>query len=277
MFRTVPPRFSVAALLFVVALAPLDEGVDFSRPPDQGMRIKVTEQIKGRLTGTLEIGGNEVAIGSPLDATEIYVHTVLEVKERKVLKIQREYEESGGEDDATPLAWKTLRATWEEDGDGEGSITVKEDEEWKPAGELLTRFVTLRSLRQPILLLPPRKMEAGQSWEFGAKEIRRYFPAVKLGNAAAKLGGEGKITFREVARIKDEKCAVLDVEIQIDSSIEGTEVSTTRLAGVVHYSLEHRVIVGLKGKGTMKRYGPAAMSGSLQLEYKVKVLEKEDG
>jgi hypothetical protein len=283
--------------LTAVTFAATLESVDFSKPPQEGAKFKVTETQKMTMKGTQEARGQEIDLSTNVDVKQVYTHKILAVKENKVTKIEREYEDSGmkqtvessmspeprEQETPNPVAWKTIRADIQDDT---FTVKVKDGDEWTEAEEKIRNLYTSHLLRYPLVPLPDGPKEVGESWELEGDDIKKIFPPSRFGEQGGEVDGSFKGTLEGISEINGTRCAVLKVQTQMTvEPREGIELKIN-LKGTAHYSLAHNFVIGMVMKGTvtqnieiemMGTTVKSSLGGDLVVTAKVKVLENLDG
>lgn len=287
---------SLAAAIACGALASpmpsIAQEVDFSQKPKSGLKTKITMTQSSTGSQQMSMGEREFGMTFSTTRKEIYTQTLVEVTDGKIMKLERNYEDSGSTLKATvngderepqeresPLAWKHVRIVWSEDGDA--TATVKEDDEWvEPEGSVKKSIRPKRWRRGPPL--PTGTKKVGESWEVSGEEAHKLF------GMQARTGPDGeevplpdmtaRFELASMATLRDMPCAVLKMEMT--SEREGSK-STTR--ATLHYSLEHRVIVQVESSGeesgSREREGPDGAtvhqerSGTNKQKITVEILE----
>lgn len=293
--------FRIAPLSFILLITPLlflsqktpNERVDFSRAPAQGLKFKMTRAITVKATSTRTRGETEMEKKISADLKEVFTQTYLEVKQDKVRKLGREYEDFSGkvvmESDMMPeprekeeddfLAWKHVRATW----DDEGEITreVKEDDAWTAADERTCKWLNARTLLHPAFPLPMKEKEMGDTWKLDSGKVIRDIikgPSMKVDRV--DFEGTVEVKLADIRKYKELRCAVLEFSVDVQSKKEDSP--NIKMKGAAYYSLKHRIVVGLESEGTLKIDAAREEGeGTLKVAVTVKALEagggKEDG
>jgi len=272
------------------------ESVDFSKPPQAGSKFKFTETTKMNMKGSQEAGGNEMEMSITGNGKEVFTHTILEVKENKITKIEREYEDAGmkqtiemsvlpeprEQEQPDPLAWKTVRAEIEDDA---FTMKVKDGDEWTEAEEKIRKKFTPELLRHPLIPLPKGTKEVGESWSLQGEELKKIFPPTRFGEEGGELDGKYKATLDGIAEVNGIRCAVIKVQGEINlQPREGVEVKLV-LNGKAHYSLQHNFVIAMVMKGMISQKADveqmgtqitSSLTGDLTVDVKVKVLGGSD-
>ena len=283
-FVLLPIILLCSPFLFISLRTP-GESVDFSRAPAQGLKFKMTRTITVKATSTRTRGETEVETTVSADLKEVFTQAYLEVKQGKVRKLGREYEDFSShmvmESDKMPehkvkekdgfLAWKHVRATWND----EGEITreVKEDDEWTAAGDMICMWLNAGTLLHPAFPLPKKEKEVGDTWEPDAKKVVMNIikgPGMKIDKV--DFEGSVEVKLADIRKYKELRCAVL--EFSIDVTSEQGNNPGVKMKGSAFYSLEHRIVVGLESEASIKMGGEREEGeGTLKAAAAVKVLE----
>lgn len=291
--------FAVMAVLGVTAVtfAATLESVDFSKPPKEGAKFKLTETQKMTMKGTQEGQGTEIELSITANGKEVYTHKILAVKENKVTKIEREYEDAGmkqtiehsmlpeprEQEMPNPLAWKTIRADIQDDA---FTIKVKDGDEWTEAEEKVRRHFTSHLLRHPLVPLPEGTKEVGESWELDGDDLKKMFPPSRFGEQSGEIEGTYKGTLDSIADVKGDRCAVIKFTMKITLELQPGAELKFDLNGTANYSLQHNFVTGMVIKGTITQKAEieqmgttitSSLKGNLAVDVKVKVLEALDG
>ena len=264
----------IAAL--TLAFAAPETEVDFAKPPEQGKQFKVTEKVNVVFKMKVTINGEEQEIDVTQKQSEVFTQKILAVKDGKIRQVEREYEDATASGQATPLSWKRIRGAW--DDDGELTLTMHADETWKPAPDSIRAFLTPGALLQPIAPFSKGVKKPGMTWEVDEKLLKKYFAPMRFGSPDATVSGEWSFIFEGVSEIRGMKCAVLKHKLQLDvQNVQGGGSVAFTITGPIHYSLDHRFVVGMKAKGKISQEGAQDLDGTMDVEYKVKPLaEKVD-
>jgi len=290
---------AVVAVLGLTAVthAATLESVDFSKPPKEGAKFKLTETQKMSMKGTQEARGSEIELKISANGKEVYTHKILAVKENKVTKIEREYEDAGmkqtiehsmmpepqEQEMPNPLAWKTIRADIQDDG---FTIKVKDGDEWTEAEEKVRRHFTPHLLRHPLVPLPKGTKEVGESWELDGDELKKIFPPSRFGEESGDIEGTYKATLDSISEINGVRCAVIKFTMKVTLEMQPGAELKFNLNGTAHYSLQHNFVIGMVIKGTITQEADveqggmtikSSLNGDLGVDVKVKVLENLDG
>jgi hypothetical protein len=269
--------FGVGAAALVVASFAFARGleeVDFDAPRKKGLKYKLTEAVKGRMAGKISMNGEEVDIEQEINSKEVFTETVLDVKDGKITQLLREYEEAGEDEAPSPLAWKTFRAEWNDDD--ELSLRYKDGDAWKKADDTMRAFLNNTTLLHPTCPTPKGKKSVGDTWEVTEKQFKEYFPPARFGYTDAEVEGEFNLKLASIAEFQKMKCAVIEFQTEVTVSSERTSAMTIKVKGKAHYSLDHRIFVGMTGTGTLTLETPA-MSGEFKVSQTVKIAETMDG
>ena len=265
MIRTLR-TFSIALALLAVALAPAafaGDSIDFTKAPAQGAKFKVTEVNNAVINVSAEANGQTFEMKTKVTGKEAYTHKILEVKDGQTVVIEREYEDAGSKtvteaamlpepqekDDESPLAWKVIRASW---NDGTLELKVKDGEDWKAAEEKIASKLTSKALHSPLLPLPAGPKEVGESWELDSDALKEYFPSEQFGGAAgSEMNGEFKATLKSIQEVDGLECGVIEFTLKLTvESGEGPSMSFD-LKGTAHYSTKHCFVIKTVADGKM--------------------------
>lgn len=276
----VPPvsarLLSVLVLMAAVFLvsASAQEAVDFSKAPPAGLKYKLVSRShsEGSMSGTM--GEQSFEQKQTSDRESTYVDTILAVKDGKIVKMEREYEDVSTKmvvesdrleaprerEQDSPLAWKHFRVEWSEDG--EATAKVKEEEAWGAVEDQIKQRLRPKQLRRPFFPLPRESKTVGESWELSDEEVKAYFPPRRR---RGRGGGEesppipqkvsGKLTLEEITDFQDLRCAVIKARFSVEIGESGD--NKTKLEQTCYYSLKHRIVVGIRGtsNGSTSRSG----------------------
>jgi len=275
------------APLFFLSLGPGDDTVDFSLAPAQGLKFKMTRTVVVRATSIRTRGDTEVEMKMSADLKEVFSQTFLEVKQGKVRKLDREYEDFSGkmvvENEMLPeprvneeegfLAWKHVRAAW--DDDGEITHEVKEEEEWKGAGEKICKWLNAGTLLHPAFPHPGKVKKVGDSWDLDPVKVMDIIkgPSMKIGKT--RFDGTTEVKLVDIRPYEKLECAVLEFTFDVESKGDDEEPEL-KMKGTAFYSLKHRIVVGMKASGSLKMSGERDRGeGTMKVTAKVKFLEDE--
>jgi hypothetical protein len=274
---TVSVRVLSVLVLFMLAGFPVSasaqEAVDFGKAPAAGLEYKVVSRShgEGSMSGTM--GEQSFQRKQTSDRESTYIDSILAVKNGKIVKMEREYEDVSGKvvtesdrlpeprkrEQDSPLAWKRFRVEWNEDG--EATARVKEDDAWGEVGEQLKRQLRPKQVRRPFFPLPQESKTVGESWELSDEQAKAYFPPRRR---RRRGGGEsppipqrvsGKLTLEKITDFQDLRCAVIKASFVVEIGESGD--NKTKLTQTCYYSLKHRIVVGIRGSssGSMSRSG----------------------
>ncbi len=290
--KILPIAAALACGALALPVASAAQEVDFSLKPKPGLKTKVTTQQTSTGSQRVSAGERDFEMKFETSRKGVYTQTLLAVKNGKIMKLERNYEDSGSTLKATvngedrepqereaALAWKHVRIEWSEDGDA--AVTVKEDEEWvEPEGSLKKAIRPKRWRRGPPL--PNEAKSVGETWEISGEDAHKLFQMEprtgRDGEEIALPDVTARFEFASIATLRKMKCAVLKMEMT--SEREGSK-STTR--ATLHYSIEHRVIVQVESSGeesgSREREGPDGStieqerSGTSKQKVTVEILE----
>ena len=271
------------------------ETVDFSKIPDQGLKFKVSESMKFKMEGTVTAGEQELSMTQNMSGKQIYTQTYVKVKDGKILEIEREYEdavqkmvvendmmsEPHEQEMPNPLAWKHIRAKWNDDD--EFTLEVKEEDAWKEAEDNIKARLNAKKVLQPNIPLPKGEKKVGDTWKLSAEELKSYFAdSVKsVEDTEVDIEGTAEFELAEITEIKGVKCAVIKFKFNLTMKMGDNPSPKIDMSGLIHYSIDHKVFYGMKGKGTVKVEGEMEqmgqdismdLTGPIEMEVKVKVL-----
>jgi len=256
----VASRAVMVLLPFILAgyaFALPQDTVDFTKPPAKGLKYKVIQKRTGQSETTLAVSDREPReISQTTSGKMVFTQTILEVKDGKIVKLDRVYEEAGSRtendqmpeprEQENPLAWKHIRAEWNEDG--ECKVEIKEGDEWTEPEDKMKRRLRPQMLRNPLIPLPEESKKVGDSWELDEEAAKKFFgkPPTLPGEDAPEIEREAKFKITGITDFKEMKCAVIKMvsKISVDESMSQTMEATC------YYSLKHCIIVGMKGTGT---------------------------
>lgn len=281
--------------LWIVPLASAgpQDTVDFSLAPAKGLKFKVTEKQTTKTEGSITIDDMEPRpMNGSTKKTTIYTQTILDVKDGKIVKLEREYEESGTtresdrspepQERESPLAWKHVRAEWKDD---ECKVEVKEDDEWTEPGGGLKRHLSPGRLRNPLIPLPGEAKNVGDSWELDEEALKKFFgktrPPTGMGEDAPEIERKASFKFTHIVVWKEMKCAAIKMKLKVSAG----EIMSQTSDVTCFYSLKHRIVVGMKGTGSQevnasREMGSRSMkiesSGTSQINTEVKILEEDE-
>jgi len=304
----------LAAISFAgFTLPDAGETVDFSKAPAPGLKFKVTVKSTSESSRTMTMDENEpVASKSTVTSEQVYTQAVLKVKDSKIVKLEREYEdhstrtvreggrsgrrprregrgEAGPQERENPLAWKHIRIEWTED---EAKVTVKEDEEWTEPEGRLKRMIRPERFRSHAIPLPKETKDVGDTWELSEEEAKKFFkPRIRRrgGRGGRGGGGEGEevdvdieaeFEFADITDYKERRCAVIKMKVTMSLG----EDSTQKTVSSGYFSLKHRIFLGIESKTTAemkrtmeRRERTIAIEMSMEGKstYAVKILEEE--
>jgi len=100
----------------------------------------------------------------------------------------------------------------------------------------------------------------------------------------ADVEGTADFELAEITEIKGVKCAVVKFKFNLSMTMGDNPSPKITMSGAIHYSLDHKIFYGMKGKGSvmvegeMEQMGQAIsmdLTGPLDLEVKVKVLDAQ--
>jgi len=286
----------VAVALTGVAFAFPAETVDFSLTPQPGLKFKVSETQKIKIEGKLSFAEAEVEINldQAIDGKEVFTQTIKDVKDGKIVEVEREYEDAGQKvltrtellpepqemERTSPVAWKHVRASWKDDG---FSLVVKDDDVWKEAEDDIKRRLSPRRLLQPKMPFPPGPKKVGDSWELSAQDLKDYFAdtAGGGGETETEVDGSARFTLTKVDDKQGPKCAVIEFEVTLKVRLGEGPTPEFTIKGELYYAIQARVFYGMKGAGTMRIKGEQTrggqtvgldLNGTLNSELKVEVL-----
>lgn len=235
------------------------ETVNFNALPNVGLKYKVTATQSQRSQRTISIGDQDPReMTSDTKSKYVFTQSILEIKNGKISKLARKYEdyenkgtlEMSGQDpreldNEAPLAWKHVRISWEDD---EVTVEVEEDEEWSEPEGRLRRMIRPKRWRQSAIPLPKEPKKVGDTWELTGEEAEKAFPRTPRRNRQGELmelpDRELKVAyeFASIGEHQKMRCAVIKMKLTSEIEDQGKTESTYE----IHYSLEHRIVVGIK-------------------------------
>jgi hypothetical protein len=223
----------VLVLAAVLGAAAAQEAVDFSQAPAPGLKYKVVSSTNSETKRSMTVGERELAMKTTGEREATFVDTILAVKEGKIVKMEREYEDVSSKavtesdqleeprerEQDSPLAWKHFRAEWNEDGDV--TVKVKDDDAWGDVDDRLKRQLRPKRLRRPLFPLPRGPKTVGESWELSDENVKTYFPPRRprrrSGEEAPPIPQtvSGKLTLVEITDHQELRCAVLKAALEM--------------------------------------------------------------
>ena len=203
----------VLVLWGVPVSAAAQEAVDFSKAPAEGLKYKVVSKTHSEGTASQTRGEQTSELKMTGDRESTFVDTIVAVKEGKIVKLEREYEDVSSKmvmesdrseaprerEQDSPLAWKHFRVEWNEDG--EATVQVKSDDAWGNAEEALKRGLRPKRLRRPLFPLPAGKKTVGESWELSDEDVKvlaRYYSGLEGFGPGLGLYAFGFLSFATV-------------------------------------------------------------------------------
>lgn len=258
--------FSIAFALLAVALAPAafaGDSIDFTKAPAQGAKFKVTDTVNADANMEIEGNGQTFAIQSKTTVKKVFSHKILEVKDGKITLIEREYEDAGmkqvvqapmfpepqEKDEESPLAWKVIRAKWNDDA---LELEVKDGDDWKAAEEKIANEFTAASLRSPLLPLPDGSKEVGESWELDSDAVKAFFPSKQFGGSdGSEMSGEFKATLKSIQEVDGLECGVIEFTLKLTIETGEGQSTSLNLKGTAHYSTKYRFVIKTDAGGKM--------------------------
>lgn len=283
---------AVALAMPFVAFAPQDEdaapatdSIDFDLRPESGLKIAVKGKMSVALDGMMSQGEMEHSFKQSMAESQAYSQKFLEVRENKITKVERVYEESTIKtkleldmlpepretEDENDVAWKSFRA----DLSGEEvKLEVKDGDDWTPASSRVQKQLTRRRLESPLMPLPKGKKRVGESWEFTGKELKDYFQDSSSDDEEMDVQMEGTGTFElaEIKPIAGVLCGVVKFKLQLSMELQAGITAKMAMTGTAIYNIKHRVYTEVKLNGTMNAEGEseqAGEGGSLEMKGKV--------
>ncbi len=285
---------ALAALVAMpfVAFAPQDQegaaatkSINFDLRPEAGLKIAVKGKMTVALDGTMSQGEMEHTFKQSMAESQNYTQKFTEVKENKITKVERTYEESTVKtkleievlpepqesENENPVAWKSYRADMS--GEDEIKLEVKDGDEWTAAAGPAKKQLTRRRLESPLMPLPKGTKQVGESWEFSGKELKDYFqdPGSDEEGMDVEMDGTGTFELAEIKPIYGVMCGVIKFKLQLGMDIQSGITAKMVISGTAIYNIKHRVYTEVKLEGTMNAEGEPEESegGSLQMKGKV--------
>jgi len=109
-------------------------------------------------------------------------------------------------------------------------------------------------------IYPDRRLRIGESWEVDAAAMRRW-----LGHDLIRSEGRARLTFRGLGKFSGERCAVIDVIIDVVGELEDPDGNLLELGigleGTIHRSLESHLDLAGTMEGLMILEGELEQNG----------------